>query len=74
MDLLKTIKEKLKIRSPSLTALGYYNCQNCIHHDDCICVVCEEGATVVCMRQGKHVSRWGTCKHFKPMEGAIKCQ
>lgn len=68
MDPLQAIKNLLKIRSPVLDAQGYYNCQRCKHHEDCICEVCEEGLTVVCMRRHKHVSRWGTCKHFKPME------
>lgn len=65
MDLLKIIKEKLGIRSQTLEDQGYYHCQNCIRHGDCICVVCEEGATVVCMRQRKHVSRWGYVQAFQ---------
>lgn len=59
------IKRLLGIRSPTLEYAGYYDCENCKHHDDCICVVCEEGNTVVCTILHKHVYRHQTCKYFK---------
>lgn len=36
-------------------------CKDCRWHDDCICVVCEEGNTVVCMKQHKHVPKNHYC-------------
>lgn len=43
-------------------------CGNCTHHDDCICVICEENDTVVCMRQSKHVPKGGICQYWKREE------
>ena len=48
--------------------VGEKSCENCVHHDDCICVVCEEGNTVVCDILQKHVSRKHSCKYFNKME------
>ena len=56
------IKELLGIRSPSLEMMGYYLCENCDYHADCIC---EEGEMVVCTRSHKHVQKTYTCEHFK---------
>ena len=36
-------------------------CKNCKWHDDCICVVCEEGNTVVCMIKHKHMQKNDSC-------------
>lgn len=44
------------------------SCGNCSHHDDCICVVCEENDTVVCMRQSRHVPRGGVCQYWVKTE------
>lgn len=63
-DLIGIIKKKLGIRSPSLEAAGYYDCERCRFHEDCICVVCEEGNTVICTIMHKHVGRHQTCKWF----------
>lgn len=67
MRILDNLRKKLGVRSPTLEALGYYTCDNCVHHDDCICVVCEEGNTVVCNILGKHVNKNHTCKYAKPI-------
>lgn len=66
MNIADKLCHILGIRSPSLDYQGYYDCENCRHHDDCICVVCEDGKTVVCMLQHKHVYRHSTCKDFRP--------
>ena len=66
---MKKLAELLGIRSPSKAALGYYSCENCKHHEDCNCVVCETGNTVVCLIKNKHVNRHCTCKNFKRMKG-----
>ena len=63
IDILK--EDILEIRSPTKEFFGKYSCENCKFHEDCICVVCEDGNTVVCTKQHRHVDRHGTCKHFK---------
>lgn len=40
-------------------------CDKCKWHDDCICVVCEEGETVVCMMKGQHMLKWEYCPSFE---------
>ena len=67
---LNWLRKLAGVRSPILESCGYYTCGNCTHHDDCICVVCEEGNTVVCNLQHKHVDKNHTCKRAKPI--AIK--
>jgi hypothetical protein len=66
--LLDKIRRLLKVRSPWKESQGYYRCEKCARHDDCICVVCEDGKTVVCNLYNKHVNRWHTCKYFKEMK------
>jgi len=41
------------------------NCMNCRWHDDCICVVCEEGLTVVCNLKHEHVNKNDFCEIFE---------
>ena len=36
-------------------------CKDCKWHDDCICVVCEDGDTVVCGKDHKHVTKNHYC-------------
>jgi len=36
-------------------------CKDCIHHDDCICVVCEDGEMVVCGKEHRHVPKDHYC-------------
>lgn len=36
-------------------------CKDCIYSDDCICVVCEEGETVVCKRMLRHFPKEHYC-------------
>lgn len=70
---LNALKNKMRkllgIRSPSLAAVGYYQCQNCQHSDpNCICVVCEENPDILlCSLKNAHVTRYYTCKHAKPI-------
>lgn len=65
MSVTDKLKERLGIRSPSLAAIGHYDCEQCAFHEECICVVCEDGQTVVCAIAHKHVKRNHTCKYFK---------
>lgn len=45
---------------------GYVDdCEKCVYHEDCICVVCEDGETVVCSLEHRRVPRHHTCKKFK---------
>lgn len=44
-------------------------CGECEHHDDCICVVCEDGETVVCSLQHGHVDKNGFCNKAKRKGG-----
>ncbi len=37
-------------------------CELCRWHVDCICVVCEEGNTVVCKLKSKHMKKDDTCE------------
>jgi len=39
-------------------------CENCLFHEECICVYCEDGLTVVCLTKRKHVNRTDSCDHF----------
>jgi hypothetical protein len=41
-------------------------CEKCESHEECICVVCEDGFTVVCEIKHKHVNRNDVCDKFKP--------
>jgi len=40
-------------------------CEKCKWHEDCICVVCEDGKTVVCELQHKHVLITDCCDRFR---------
>jgi len=40
-------------------------CGACKWHDDCICVVCEDGGTVVCAIKHKHVNKDDCCDKFE---------
>lgn len=55
----------LRIRSPSLQSVGYYDCENCTRHIECGCDFCEVEDTVICSRSCELVNRHHTCKHFK---------
>jgi len=39
-------------------------CCNCKWHDDCICVVCEDGLMVVCRLKHKHMNKNDFCERF----------
>jgi hypothetical protein len=43
-------------------------CKDCIWHDDCTCVVCEDENMVVCYLQHKHKSKNDNCERFAPIE------
>lgn len=36
-------------------------CRNCLWFTDCICVVCEEEKTGICLTKRKHVSKESDC-------------
>ena len=36
-------------------------CGKCKWHENCICVVCEEGNTVVCTKRHKHMQKDDSC-------------
>lgn len=40
-------------------------CEVCKWCEECICVVCEEGFTVVCTIKHKHVRKDGYCERFE---------
>jgi len=46
---------------------GEVRCMNCANHEDCICVVCEDGYYVVCTYWKKHVFRNGNCMFGREM-------
>jgi hypothetical protein len=47
-------------------------CEICKWHDDCICVVCEEGGVVVCQKEHKHVDKNYYCERFEQQESEVK--
>jgi hypothetical protein len=68
-NLMDKLRKLLGIRSPSLAALGHYECRNCQHHNpNCSCVVCTENPDILlCNLKNAHVTRYYTCKHAKPI-------
>lgn len=55
-------------RLPTEDVVEVVRCKDCVHHDDCICVVCEEGETVVCKRESRHVRKDFSCIYGKRSE------
>ena len=53
---------------PAADVVEVVRCRDCVHHDDCICVVCEEGETVVCKRESRHVRKDFSCIYGKRRE------
>lgn len=43
-------------------------CKNCIHHEDCCCVICEEGNLVVCEIFHCHVNKDSFCSNGSKMD------
>ena len=43
-------------------------CKDCMHHDDCICVVCEEENTVVCKKMSRHFPKEHFCSYGERSE------
>lgn len=44
-------------------------CKDCKWHDDCICVVCEDGDSVVCLLFKKHVNKGYHCARSEAQQG-----
>lgn len=49
--------------APSVDAVEVVRCGNCKWADPCICVVCEEGKTVVCGKFHMHTNKDGFCSY-----------
>lgn len=66
--IMSAIHHEMARRKAMDSITEVHSCGNCDHHDDCICVVCEENDTVVCMRQSRHVPKGGVCKYWAKEE------
>ena len=42
---------------PTVDVVEVVRCKDCVNNDDCICVVCEEGETVLCKIMSRHVPK-----------------
>lgn len=48
---------------PTVDAVEVVRCKDCEHSEPCICVVCEEGNTMVCRRFLSHVQKDHFCSY-----------
>ena len=53
---------------PRVDVVEVVRCKDCVHHDDCICVVCEEENTVVCMKMSMHFPKDHFCSYGERRE------
>ena len=53
---------------PIVDAVEVVRCKDCKHHDDCICVVCEEENTVVCKKMSMHFPKEHFCSYGERRE------
>lgn len=56
-------------RIAELEAAMPVTCKDCLYGDDCICIVCESGNTVVCKKLHKHVKKDEFCSYGKRKDG-----
>ena len=54
---------------PTIPAEIVVHCGECKHSDNCICVVCEDGETVVCLKEHKHVLKNHFCGYGERKDG-----
>ena len=54
--------------APAVDAVEVVRCGDCKWADPCICVVCEEGKTVVCGKFHMHANKDGFCSYGERKE------
>lgn len=55
-------------KAPAVDAVDVVRCKDCKWADPCICVVCEEGKTVVCGKFHIHANKDGFCSYGERKE------
>ena len=49
--------------APTVDAVEVVRCGECKHADPCICVVCEDGTTIVCHKFHRHMEKTDFCSY-----------
>ncbi len=62
------------VQIPAADVVEVVRCKDCAHHDDCICVVCEEGETVFCKKMHRHVPKEFYCSYGERREECLNEQ
>lgn len=49
--------------APTVDAVEVVRCEYCKHAEECICVVCEDGETIVCSKTRRHMKKTDFCSY-----------